>query len=242
MTEQIPRLWAWDAAKELQPDLKALISLRADRRELSAWQKALLGAAGIAERDITTFKRPVHVDRLLAGTSLFSMPSYVHPDLALTWDRIGDSLAAPTCQSLFGERIFVSRKPSPTRECHNASDVERLFADHGFDIIYPEDLDLRAQVATFRNAKVVAGFGGSGMFSIAYCDTPIRIILLVTDSYRVQNEYMISSVRGHTIDQVTSIADIPQPPTGWSRAAFHSGFTFDMAREGTDLQDILNAL
>ena len=53
---------------------------------------------------------------------------------------------------------------------------------------------------------------------------------------------MISSVRGHVIDQVASVADIAQPASGWSGAAFHSGFTFDFAREGAVLRRILRSL
>ena len=242
MTEQLPRLWAWDRAKADEPDLRALVSLRSDRRSLSPWQVKLLEAAGVDEADIVTFRGAVRVEHLVGATSMFSMPSYVHPDLAQLWNRVGRTLENQSDGSPFGRRIFVSRRPSTTRPCHNVGDVERLFAAHGFDVVFPEDCDLPTQAAMFRSADVVAGFGGSGMFSVAYCESPLRLILLVTDSYRVSNEYMISSVRGHVIDQVASVADIAQPASGWSGAAFHSGFTFDFGREGAVLRRILRSL
>ena len=56
------------------------------------------------------------------------------------------------------------------RVCRNAKDVERYFADRGYTVVYPEDLSLAHQVATFREARVVAGFGGSAMFNLMYAE------------------------------------------------------------------------
>ena len=162
MTEQLPRLWAWDRAKADEPDLRALVSLRSDRRSLSPWQVKLLEAAGVDEADIVTFRGAVRVEHLVGATSMFSMPSYVHPDLAQLWNRVGRTLENQSDGSPFGRRIFVSRRPSTTRPCHNVGDVERLFAAHGFDVVFPEDCDLPTQAAMFRSADVVAGFGEAG--------------------------------------------------------------------------------
>ena len=45
-----------------------------------------------------------------------------------------------------------------------------------------------------RDADVVAGFAGSGMFQIAFAGGPKHVILVGSESYTASNEYLISSV------------------------------------------------
>ena len=68
-------------------------------------------------------------------------------------------------------RLFCSRRPGK-RSCHNAAEVEALFAAHGFAVVFPEDHPLPEQVRMVRDADVVAGFAGSGMFQIAFAGGP----------------------------------------------------------------------
>ena len=56
-------------------------------------------------------------------------------------------------------RLFCSRRPGK-RSCHNAAEVEGLFAAHGFAVVYPEDHPLPEQARMVRDADVVAGFAG----------------------------------------------------------------------------------
>lgn len=79
MTDQLPRMWVWSRAKAEHPELKALLSLASAHSELPRWQVELFGAAGIDEEDLVAITEPMRVERLLAATSMFSMPSYVHP-------------------------------------------------------------------------------------------------------------------------------------------------------------------
>jgi len=242
MTEQLSRMWAWAQAKQADPGLKALTSIARNTTEVPSWQVDLLGVAGIDEDDIVTFVDPVRVEKLVAATPMFSMPSYVHPRIEDLWNDIGRKLAAGARAGAYPSRIFVSRRPAPTRPCHNVTDVEALFAAHGFEVLYPEDLSLSEQAETFRRADVIAGFAGSGLFTLAYCESPKRVITIAPESYTSSNEYLIASVRGHQVDEIWSTPDIPHPVAGWTMAAFHGGFTFDFDNEGVVLEQILTAL
>ena len=75
------------------------------------------------------------------------------------------------------------------------AEVEGLFAAHGFAVVYPEDHPLPEQARMVRDADVVAGFAGSGMFQIAFAGGPKHVILVGSESYTASNEYLISSVR-----------------------------------------------
>jgi capsular polysaccharide biosynthesis protein len=242
LTDQLPRMWGWEQAKRTYPDLKGLLSLAAKQTELSGWQLELFGAAGVDEADLVTFDAPVRVDRLVTATSMFSMPSYVHPEIETLWNRLGRTLAAGARTGEYPARVFISRRPSTLRHCHNTTELEAYFAAKGFQVIYPEELSLAEQAETFRRAEVIAGLTGSGLFGLMWCETPKKVIILSPTSFTSSNEYLIAAVRGHRIDQIWSAPDVEQPENGWSQRAYESDFTFDFDNEGIVLERILTEL
>ncbi|MFB9768066.1 DUF563 domain-containing protein [Nocardioides kongjuensis] len=125
---------------------------------------------------------------------MFSNPHYVHPQVAEVWRRAGDRLAAQAEALSRPRRIFVSRRLA-NRSCRNREDVEQVFVDHGFEVVFPEELSLAEQVQMFRAAGVVGGFAGSGMFQLAFVTEPTRAIQVVSAPCRPRNEYLISAVR-----------------------------------------------
>lgn len=243
MTEVVPRLYAWDAAKAANPALKVLITSPAEDGKLLPYQSAILEAYGIRGEDIHTFRDAVEVPSLISPMPLFHNLQYVHPLLRETFLRLGQNL--DTGQSPFGERIFLSRRPGMWRECLNMEELEAVFVDHGFDIIYPEDLSLREQASAFANAKAAAGYIGSGLYSAMFSTGPMDIIGFVNTSYVATNEYFISTVMNHRMhnfwcDDVKGNRDRdaagrPLGPTNWD-------YRFDFERDGALLEQVLNDL
>lgn len=239
LTEQVGRLWAWQQARELEPGIKLLTTLQHDRevQELLPFEVEILGAFGITPDDVHVFTEPCVPERLYTATPMFSLPHYVHPDMTAIWDRIGDHLVAGATRQDWPRRLFVSRRPSLKRACHNGAEVEAWFAERGFEVVYPEDHPLADQVAMFRAAEVVAGFAGSGLFQLAFVKEPTTVITLAPDSYTARNEHVIAAARGHRVVSVWSRPDEDQPPGGWNQRAYASGFTFDFDDEGRYLSE-----
>ena len=171
---------------------------------------------------------------------MFGMPAYVHPAIATTYAEVGTALASRATGEASGPlRLFCSRRPGK-RSCHNADEVEALFAAHGFTVVFPEDHPLPDQVRMVRDADVVAGFAGSGMFQIAFAGGPKRVVVVSSESYTASNEYLISSVVGHRLDLVLCRPDTPQQEGGgFSKASYQSDFTYDDEREGVFLSEVL---
>ena len=107
----------------------------------------------------------------------------------------------------------------------------------GFEVVYPEDHPLTVQATMARRAEVIAGFSGSGMFSVALADSPTHVIVIGSESYTAINEYRLSSFIGHQVDMVWCRAD--RPVRG---KPFFADFTYDDAREGRFLRQVLDEL
>lgn len=69
-------------------------------------------------------------------------------------------------------KIFVSRKgvksSTSFRQLRNAASLELIAIEHGYEIVQPELLSLREQVALFRNARYVAGEYGSALHNAIF--------------------------------------------------------------------------
>jgi capsular polysaccharide biosynthesis protein len=241
MTEVMSRLWAWEQAKQVEPNLKALLSLRRGATSISEFHLGILSSHGIEATDVLLIDSPVRVEKLVGATPMFSMPDYVHPDIPKTWASVGAGLAARAPAREQPRRIFCSRRQSK-RRCRNSDQVEALFASHGFDLIHPEDFHVSEQAAMFRQADIVAGYAGSGLLNLALCDTPKHVIMVSSETYTAQNEYMISSVLGHHLDIAWCLPEPPQAANDWAVPGFNADYTFDFNREGLFLEKVLTNL
>ena len=137
--------------------------------------------------------------------------------------------------------VFKVTGPLPEDRAKLAAEVEALFAGHGFVVVHPEDHPLADQVRMVRDAEVVAGFAGSGMFQIALAGGPKHVVLVGSESYTASNEYLISSVVGHRLDLVLCRPDVVRT-AGFDNASYQSDFTYDDRREGVFLRSVLAEL
>jgi capsular polysaccharide biosynthesis protein len=244
LTELLGRMWAWDQVRQAAPGVQCLMTLPPDRmpQRLAPFEVHLLSAFGITPDDVHVFERPCVPAALYSATSMFSLPDYVHPDMVRVWDRVGDHLAAQAIDGPRPRRIFCSRPTGYKRSCTNSAEVEALFVRHGFEVVRPETLPLPDQVAMFRDAEAIGGFGGSALFTSALCETPKTVFTVAPTAYTARNEHLIAAARGHTIVSAWSEPRLHHPDGGWTQQAYASEFTFDLRAEGAWLDDQLAEL
>lgn len=241
-TEVLSRLWGWDRAKELIPDLKVI--LRKHPKELEpCLEKRFFEAYGIAADDIVWTDRPVYLESVVSASPMWhnAVPYYAHPGLRKVWERLGRGLIDRTAPA--HERIFVSRGDQwGRRTCRNKRDVEQFFRSNGFTVVYPEDLDPREQASIFAGATVIAGFGGSAMFNMMFSQKMATVIVLSHEAYTARNEHLFTSLLGGDVNYFWSVPDIQHPENGWSQDAFYSDWEFDFERNRKPLEELIKWL
>ena len=243
MTEVVSRLWGWDEAKRRNPGLKVVFRPRPEKDP--GVERALFAAYGIAESDVVAVSEPVWVDSVVSASPMWhnAEPYFVHPDLTDTWARLSEGLLRHATPVETGPRLFVSRSDLfQHRLCRNAREVEQHFAARGFSVIHPERHSMADQVAMFREARVVAGFGGSAMFNIMHTRRLETLIVLNHTAYVARNEHLFASLKGGDSHYFWSAADLEQPADDLSFDAMHSSWEFDFATLGDDLDRLLRGL
>lgn len=237
-TQDLAKLWAWDAAKAAYPDLRVIASNLAGGTELLPFQYEALAAFGIGRADVEVITGPVRVERLVTATQAFQNPRFLSPRAFEPWGRVREHLADRAVP--VPERVFIGRGSGYTRRCRNDAAVEAIFAEHGYEIVFPEKLTLAEQVRIFDGAKVTAGYGSSAMLNLVYASSPGTRIMISSESYIALNEYLLGAVRGDAMHYFWCPADVAQPANGFSMKAFFSDFEFDLARDEPALRDLLS--
>jgi hypothetical protein len=239
LSEQLSLTWGWSAAVERYPSLGALVSGRPDAPP-AEWELQLLEAAGIPRDRVRMVTQPVRVETLVTATPMFSRPDYVHPEILSTYDAVGRALAEQASERDRPDRVFLTRPPGK-RGCANAPEVEELHRRHGFHVVQPEALPLPDQVRLVREASVISGFAGSGMFHTALTGAPKHVVVITHGAYPAHNEQMFAAVLGHRLDLVVARPDVPRGAR-FDRRSFHSPYTLDFEREGALLRQVLDEL
>ncbi|MCD4527367.1 DUF563 domain-containing protein [Nocardioides sp. cx-173] len=243
MTEGISKLWGWPIAKASEPELKLLF--RVPRRHLGRPREypdfSVLQAFGVAADDIVPVAGAVRVGSLIAATPMWHnhQPFHVHPDIAGVWERLRAGFDPPASGA--ARRIFVTRRGG-ARACHNVDDVEAMLSAAGFEIVNPAGMTTAEQCAVFSSARVVAGFGGTGMFNLAYAHRVEDVIVLNQSSYDARNEHLFAAAHQARLHYFWSPADVAHPQDGWTRQAFRSTWSFDFEACGAPLRRLLGEL
>lgn len=81
-------------------------------------------------------------------------------------------------------KIFISRKKLANARLINEEAVTEIFKQHGFEIIYPEELTFNEQVKVFSEAEYVAGATGAAFTNILYCPQNVKIICIIPQKYK----------------------------------------------------------
>ncbi|MDU0347377.1 glycosyltransferase 61 family protein [Actinomyces sp. MRS3W] len=224
-TEVMSRLWCLPEVSSRFNDLQFAVSA-GGRQSYPDWGYRLLAGCGISPDRIIVIDRPTRFVRMVTATPALSLSQYVHSAALPVWEHAADRLSDGSVRC---EKVFISRTAGLVRPCRNQDEVEGWFADHGFTVVYPETMPISAQVSMFRNAKKIAGFGGSGLLNVVFSSGRAQDLLVInSESYGTWTEFLIRKLNPGKVAYYWCESEIEHPKGGWSMAAFESGFTVDM--------------
>jgi glycosyl transferase family 61 len=127
-----------------------------------------LRATGASTSDIIFYDPKaeiLEVERLLVAPGL-RRGDFLHPAFKEYRDWFETVAGLRPTEPRGGDRrIYISRREwkSPNRQLLNRDTIEAQFLKRGFDVYQPEKEPLQRQIATFRQARLIAGEFGSGL-------------------------------------------------------------------------------
>jgi capsular polysaccharide biosynthesis protein len=188
MMQYLPRyLWA-DMSGEL-PHVPVLSSTRLPQSIRDAIRLVVPADVEIIEVDPL---QPVHVRRLWCSSNLTYAPArevmderystlhtYPSPDLIVpVVTELSRRVSPHIVRDQGPENVFLARQPWRWGELVNAREIEAIADEHGFTVVYPDELTFVEQVSLLANAKRLVAPEGSALFLCYFASPGTRLLIL----------------------------------------------------------------
>lgn len=138
---------------------------------LASFQKEVLDLVGLRNEQLFVTE-PTAIDELIVPLPGACIGEFVLPEFAKAVGR------HPSRPQVAGRKVFLSRSGlgDGRGSIENDGDhtLDRLFADHGFTIVRPEELSVREQLDEMTSAEIVVGLEGSALHSVLLMEDPVR--------------------------------------------------------------------
>jgi capsular polysaccharide biosynthesis protein len=193
--EVLSRLWHWSEYASRSGSRPQIVCTKVEGFALE-----LLKPFGIERRDIHFLDKPTLLKNVTVASQAYILEQGVSDRAFEVWNTIGKFYDRPSGPV----RIYVSRLSwQKQRILLNESDVEGVFRQYGFDVIYPEQLSVAEQVGVFRNAEIVAGPSGSGLYNCVYSGHRGRRVILASSKFVTFNDVLVNQGTHSTICYIT---------------------------------------
>ncbi len=171
------------------PPLPILFS--STHRDILPWQLEVFKLLGL-RNEIVKLERPTMVDRLVMSTPAFVLPDVVHEAQIA-------ALGAVAAPPLTDRKIWLARSSHIGGGLLNEDTLHPLLKELGWEIVHPQFLPLRKQIALIASSARVAGLDGSA-FHTALLAREIRgcfdIFFLRNTTYHAYTR--IAQMKGFT--------------------------------------------
>ena len=148
-------------------------------------------------RDLTCF------NELWVPSPAWPINSDAHPVMSDIYRKVRDySLNSFTCDELKSSHNLYIARSANLRSDRNYV-IEEAFRDLGFKVVALEKFSFREQMTLLNQAKCVAGFSGSGLHNIVFCN-PKTSVVEITDS-RTRGKPLPMQIAANCIDRRRSL-------------------------------------
>ena len=146
---------------------------------LLAFHHEFLALLGIGADQLVTLpaQGALAFEQLLAPLPLGRGGAFTSPLIA-RWARERVLPAAGAGPAGASRKLFLSRARTGRRRIVNEDLVYEVFAGHGYELVYSEELGVREQVALFAQATHIAGSGGAALTNMLFMPPGGHVLML----------------------------------------------------------------
>lgn len=204
LVETLPTLWPLASA---DVDFDGICAHRFNSLRTHDWQFELVRLLSTNGSVEVIDDRPATIEQLTVPARAYHYQVAIDPIAQAVWDLIAEraTIGAP---AQHGRPVYLSRTRFQRdqasqgvmtgREFRNAEEVDALFENAGFHVVFPETLSATEQVRLARSASVLAGPSGSALHLSVFARPGARVIEVGdarTGASLVATQKAISSVK-----------------------------------------------
>ena len=180
LLETLSRFWALD--QNLEYDKIIFHPLRSrPSTNLMDFEAAHVAFScfNVNPNDIIITDKIQRYKTVLVPSSLITLNEQAHNSAKVIYEKIV-SYCQNKSSNKYPLKIYLSRRKlaKNDRPVNNEKEIEDLFKSHGFSTIYPETLSFIDQVNLYSKVEIIAGFSGSAMHNVLFCNHKATTIII----------------------------------------------------------------
>ncbi|NCD35060.1 MAG: glycosyltransferase family 61 protein [Spartobacteria bacterium] len=169
-------------ALELFPCVKIIVGENAQSFVMEGLE-LVLGVAVCEQKVLRCSERfPLLVEQVVL-TSLDDWSGYIRTEDVTRVRRAFSHVTDQQNTASTGTHIYVSRSQSYRRSLPNEKQLEQLLQNAGFDIIQPEKMSLKDQIAAFSHAEIIVSPHGAGLSNMIWRTGVCSIVEVFTPAW-----------------------------------------------------------
>ncbi|WP_394908982.1 glycosyltransferase family 61 protein [uncultured Helicobacter sp.] len=135
-------------------------------------------------------------DRLLFAHAL-SLPLNIRDFYASLSTPTSYMSASHTPTSCPTRKVFLTRPMDSNRNIENLQEVQAVFGEFGYEIVLPDNLSLREQIALMRECKIIASMHGAGLANALFAPSGAVVFEIFSEYYHDFGPQMCALLRKH---------------------------------------------
>ena len=167
------------------------------------YHEFIFASLGISLDQIILLRELTCFNELWVPSPAWPINSDAHPVMSDIYRKVRDySLNSLACDELQSDNNLYIARSANLRSDRN-SVIEGAFRDLGFTVVALEKYSFSEQMMLLNQAKCVAGFSGSGLHNIVFCN-PKTSLIEITDS-RTRGKALPMQITANRIDRRRSL-------------------------------------
>jgi capsular polysaccharide biosynthesis protein len=156
MSDCLPRIWK---AIEASPVARILLY---ETFQPMGFVTQLLALLNIQPTYFSS-RENLFVEKLILASRTANFPNFNEPLTRLKREKL-----APKVSNIPFRRVYISRKLADKRKAHNELAVELLMRKHGFEIVHPENISLKAQIELMAKTQILVSLHGAALTNMLF--------------------------------------------------------------------------
>jgi len=142
--------------------------------------QTLFASFGIKKERIILADKDLYFDQLIIPSPLFLLNLTAAPEQLLVYQQIKSAILKGIALAPANRKIYLSRRllGNKKRKAINEEDIEMLFSQKGFEIVFPEQLSLQSQIQLMSETNIISGCEGSALHMSLFLPQSASMIIV----------------------------------------------------------------
>ncbi|WP_165734676.1 glycosyltransferase 61 family protein [Pseudoalteromonas sp. C8] len=202
LLETLSRIWAVKGSTQYDGFIFSNFVLPRKSDELTSFASFCFKKLGLNPDKVIILKEDTLVETLTVPNAQCYILNKVHPNYINIFERLRQNVLNLQVSNL---KFYLSRSKlqKRKRKVVNEHKIEEVFTEHGFKVVYMEDLTIDMQLSLLVNASVIAGLEGSALHNCLFMKPRTKVISIC--SVRQPNQIKPNQIMCNELNNIESI-------------------------------------